>query len=151
MLAGCKACRHKLRIFFLAAYAACRRITARYDFTEDCKVRHYIKIPLRSRQRNSEACYNLIKNHKRAVFITQGSYALVVVAGYRSCAAFRTYRLNYNCCRTAFHFVPFKHLFKHIKVVWSYLICSFVCSLWYAVGLKQRSASRYFESVHHLV
>ena len=99
MLSCSKACCHKLCIFLLAAYAACSRISACNDFSEDGKVRNHIEVLLRSADSYTEARYNLIEYQQCSVSVAKLSYALIVVYCHRPCAAFRTHRLyDYRCC-----------------------------------------------------
>src|SRR5699024_6449713 len=78
LLAFCfiQTCAEVLHNFFVAAYAACARITAGNDLAEDRDIGINAIITLRTGKADTETCNNLITNKQRAVFAAERLNAL---------------------------------------------------------------------------
>ena len=105
-----------LHVFFLTAYAACARIAACDNLTEDCKVRRYSEEALSTCHTDTEACNNLIEYKECAILTAKSFNALVELIVKRGCTAFGAYRLDVNSSCAATELIEPKLSFKILKI-----------------------------------
>ncbi len=151
VLARCKACRHELRVFALAADAACRGIAARDYLAEHGQIRHNIKVTLCAGECHTEAGDNLVEYHQCAVLVAQLTHALVVVMGNGAGAALGADRLDYNAGSAAAESVALEHVLQHLQIVRAHLLGVLEAAAGDAVGLEQVAGAGDLQAVDHLI
>ena len=119
LLAFCfiQTCAEVLHNFFVAAYAACARITAGNDLAEDRDIGINAIITLRTGKADTETCNNLITNKQRAVFAAERLNALREVFINRTGCGFRAARLNEYSRSAAAEFVEDQFSFQALQII----------------------------------